>query len=71
MTKITRQITFPPEDDDFFFDLQQEVRDYFKSRGETHHGNLNMYMKMALLFAVYFGVYGTVLCYQNPTVIFC
>lgn len=70
MTEITQKITFPPEDDDFFSDLKKEVSDYFKSRGETHHGNVHMFIKMALLFAVYFGVYGTVLCSQNPTVIY-
>ena len=57
MTETPNNITFPPEDDEFYSDLQDEVRNYFKSIGQTHHGNARMYLKMLVLFGVYFGLF--------------
>lgn len=69
MTRTTTQITFPPEDDNFYADLKKEVTNYFKSRGITHHGNRRMHLKMLLLFAVYFGAYGILLFSSTPWLI--
>ena len=60
-------ITFPPERDEFYADLRKEVSAYFKNAGHTHFGNRQMHVKVAVMFAVYFGLYACMLS-ASPSV---
>lgn len=63
------KITFPPEDDSFYADLRAEVDAHFEARGETHHGNLFMHAKVAILVAGYLGALGVILSSTDPRVL--
>jgi len=65
MTADHVKITFPPEDDNFYADLRAEVDAYFKARGETHHGNRLMHLKVAVLVAGYLTGFGLILTASN------
>ncbi len=52
-----KKITFPPEDDDFFSELRQEINAYFQKSGKSIYGDGRMYLKILVLFVVYFIVF--------------
>ena len=62
-------ITFPPEDDNFYADLRAEVDAYFKARGETHHGNRLMHLKVAVLVVGYLTAFGLILTASHPNML--
>ena len=53
MSNHIHKITFPPEEDDFFLELRNQVNNYFKSSGKSIYGDYRMYTKIALLLIVY------------------
>ena len=57
MSNHIHKITFPPEEDDFFLELRNQVNNYFKSSGKSIYGDYRMYTKIALLLIVYFIVF--------------
>ena len=57
MSNHIHKITFPPEEDDFFLELRNQVNNYFKSSGKSIYGDFRMYTKIALLLIVYFIVF--------------
>ena len=67
MSDAFARITFPPERDEFYADLRKEVSAHFKNAGHTHFGNRQMHVKVAVMFAVYFGLYACMLS-ASPSV---
>ncbi len=46
---------------DFSKELKSEVNAYFRENNISRHANLSMYIKTALLLALYFGAYGLII----------
>ena len=67
MSDSFARITFPPEQDEFYADLRKEVSAHFKNAGHTHFGNRQIHVKVAVMFAVYFGLYACMLS-ASPSV---
>ena len=61
MAESFTRITFPPEKDNFYAELREEVSRYFKESGFTPYGNRAMHIKVAAMLLVYFGLYASML----------
>ena len=59
MSNHIHKITFPPEEDDFFLELRNQVNNYFKSSGKSIYGD-TVCTKIALLLIVFFIVFNTI-----------
>lgn len=64
MSENFKTITFPPENDDFFNDLRNEISVYFKETNQSIYGNKWMYLKIATLCLVYFLVFAIPFVFQ-------
>jgi linoleoyl-CoA desaturase len=73
MSENYQTITFPPEDDDFFSDLREEVRAYFQATNQSTCGNVWMFFKLACLFVIYLNVFSLlfVLNLSQGSVLLC
>ena len=61
MSDSFARISFPPERDDFYADLRKEVSAHFKNAATPTLATRQMHVKVAVMFAVYFGLYACML----------